>query len=178
MDYNHWVINNNLIEYNSTRSPSLKWKTQITSLVPTEMSKQSSTNINLSIGTRPIGSATRICTCPTISISHICMQPVCSTTHISNLSYLGFSLEYQLISFVTFNHILLCLLLSNLTHNQWQYIQALQNIIHASQPYNMNANWCRPRPSCRDPHRIVLKSNPQNWNSPFRPSMEPHEFDP
>jgi hypothetical protein len=67
------------------------------------------------------------------------MWPVCTTTCVSLLSYLGFSLQDQLRSSATFNHILLCLSLSNLTHNQSQHIQALQQLTHASQPYNMNA---------------------------------------
>jgi hypothetical protein len=45
----------------------------------------------------------------------------------------------QLRSSATFNHILICLSLSNLIHNQSQHIQSLQQLTHASQPYNMNA---------------------------------------
>jgi hypothetical protein len=52
---------------------------------------------------------------------------------------LGFSFHHTLRSSATFNHILFCLSLSNLTHNQSQHIQALQQLTHAPQPYNMNA---------------------------------------
>jgi hypothetical protein len=53
--------------------------------------------------------------------------------------YLGFSLQDELKSSATFNHILFCLSLYNLTHNQSQHIQPLQELTHAPQPYNMNA---------------------------------------
>jgi hypothetical protein len=52
---------------------------------------------------------------------------------------LGFYFHHTLRSFATFNHILLCLSLSNLTHNQSQHIEALQQLTHAPQKYNMNA---------------------------------------
>jgi hypothetical protein len=77
--------------------------------------------------------------CPTSSTTRVCMRPVCTTTCVSLLSYLGFSLQDKLRSSATFNHIHLCLSLSNLNHNQSQHIQALQQLTHASQPYNMNA---------------------------------------
>jgi hypothetical protein len=52
--------------------------------------------------------------------------------------YLGFSLLDELRSSTKFNHILFCRSLSIMTHNQ-QHIQSLQQLIHAPQPYNMNA---------------------------------------
>jgi hypothetical protein len=118
------------------------------------MRQQSSTDINLSTGTRPVGSATRVCTRPTSSTTRVCTRPVCTTTCVSLLSYLGFSLQDELRSSATFNHILLCLSLSNLTHNQSQHIQALQQLTHAPQPYNMNATQ-----SCiRNQHTIEIIS--------------------
>jgi hypothetical protein len=53
--------------------------------------------------------------------------------------YLGFSLQDELKSYATFNHILFYLSLSNMTHNQSQHIQALQQLTNAHQPYNINA---------------------------------------
>jgi hypothetical protein len=57
--------------------------------------------------------------------------------HITS-EQLGFSFHHTLRSSVTFNHILLCLSMFNLTHNQSQHIQSLQQLTHVSQPYNMN----------------------------------------
>jgi hypothetical protein len=64
--------------------------------------------------------------------------------------YLGFSLQDELRSSATFNHILLCLSLSNLTHNQSQHIQDLQQLTDVHQPYNMNATQ-----SCIRNHHIM-----------------------
>jgi hypothetical protein len=83
-------------------------------------------------------------------VQHICTHPTSSTARVctwTSLYYnlritselLGFSLHHTLISSATFNHILFCLSLSNLIHNQSQHIQSLQQLTHASQPYNMNA---------------------------------------
>jgi hypothetical protein len=51
---------------------------------------------------------------------------------------LGFSFHHTLGSSATFNYILFCLSLSNLTHNQSQHIQVLQQLTHSPQQYNMN----------------------------------------
>jgi hypothetical protein len=102
------------------------------------MRQQSSTYINLSIGTRPVGSVACICMRPTNSTYHVCTQPVC-TTAVSHMSYLGFYLQDQVRSFATLNHILFCLSLSIMIHNQSQHIQALQQLTHAPQQYNLNA---------------------------------------
>jgi hypothetical protein len=102
------------------------------------MRQHSSTDTNISIGTRPVGSVTHVCTRPTSSTTRVCTRPVCTTTCVSLLSYLGFSLQDKLISSTTFNHIHFCLSLSNMNHNQSQHIQDLQQLTHASQPYNMN----------------------------------------
>ena len=51
-------------------------------------------------------------------------------------------------SSATYNHFLLCLPLSKLTHNQSQHIQALQQLTHASQPYNMNSTQSCIRNQC------------------------------
>jgi hypothetical protein len=67
---------------------------------------------------------------------------------------LGFSFHHTLRYFAAFNHILFCLSLSNLTHNQSQHIQDLQQLTHAPQPCNMNATQ-----SCiRNQHMIVIIS--------------------
>jgi hypothetical protein len=67
---------------------------------------------------------------------------------------LEFSFHLTLRSSVAFNHILFCILLSNLTHKQSQHIQALQQLTHSPQPYNMNATQ-----SCiRKNHTIAIKS--------------------
>jgi hypothetical protein len=52
---------------------------------------------------------------------------------------IGFYFIRTLRYFATLNHILLCLSLSNLTHNQSQHIQSLQQLTRAPQSYNMNA---------------------------------------
>jgi hypothetical protein len=102
------------------------------------MRQQSSTDTNLSIGTRPVNSATHICMCPISSTGRVSMWPVYTTACVSLLSYLGFSFQDKLRSSVAFNHIHFCLSLSNLNHYQSQHIQALQQLTYASQPYNMN----------------------------------------
>jgi hypothetical protein len=67
---------------------------------------------------------------------------------------LEFSLQAELRSSVAFNYILFCLSLSNLIHNQSQHIQALQQLTHAPQQYNMNATQ-----SCiRNQHTIAIIS--------------------
>jgi hypothetical protein len=108
----------------------------------------------MSTGTQRFCSATRVCMCHTSSTTHVCTRPICTTTCISLLSYLGFSLQNELRSYANFNHILFYLSLSNLTHNQSQHIQALQQLTHAPQSYNMNATQ-----SCiRNHHTIELIS--------------------
>jgi hypothetical protein len=101
--------------------------------------QQSSKDINLSTGTRHVGSATHVCTCPIGSATSCMYGPVCTTTYVSHMSYLGFSLQDQLRSSTTFNHILFCLSLSNMTYKKSHHIQALQQLTHVPQPYNMNA---------------------------------------
>jgi hypothetical protein len=103
------------------------------------MRQQSSTDTNLSIGTRPVSSAIQVCTFPTNSTARVCTWPIHTTACVSLLSYLRFSLQDKLRSSTSFSHIPFCLSLSNLNHNQSQHIQALQQLTHASQPYNMNA---------------------------------------
>ena len=58
--------------------------------------------------------------------------------HITS-EYLGFSLQDELRSSATFNHIIFCLSLPNLTHNRSQHIQDLQQLTHAPQQYNMSS---------------------------------------
>jgi hypothetical protein len=53
---------------------------------PTEKRNQSSTDTNLSTGTRPVSSATHVCTCPTSSTTHVCTRPVCTTTCVCLLN--------------------------------------------------------------------------------------------
>jgi hypothetical protein len=67
---------------------------------------------------------------------------------------LGFSFDHTLRYYATLNHILLCLSLSNLTHNQSQHIQALQQLTYAPQSYNMNAT----QSSIRNRHIIAIIS--------------------
>jgi len=76
---------------------------------------------------------------PTSGTYRVCMQPICTTVCISLLSYLGFYLQDKLRSYATFNHIHLCISLFNMNHNQSKHIQSLQQLTHASQPYNMNS---------------------------------------
>ena len=67
---------------------------------------------------------------------------------------LGFYFHHTLRSSATFKHILFCLSLSNLTHNQSKHIRSIQQLTHAPQQYNMNST-----PSCiRNKHTIVIIS--------------------
>jgi hypothetical protein len=106
---------------------------------PTEKRNQSSTDTNLSTGTRPVSSAARVCTCPTNSTTRVCTRPVCTTTCVCLLSNLGFSLHGKLRSFVALSHIHFGHSLSDLNQNQSQHIHALPQLTHAPQSYNMNA---------------------------------------
>jgi hypothetical protein len=71
---------------------------------------------------------------------------------------LGFSFYHTLRSSATFNHILFCLSLSNLIHNQSQHVQALQKLTHAPQQYNMNATQL----CIRNQHTIEIISTLKN----------------
>ena len=113
-------------------------KTQLTFSAPTEMRQQSSIDINMSTGTRPVSSATRVCMCPG-SLQPMCERSQCIMQQAYASEQLGFSFLHMLRSSASCNHFLFCLPLSKLTHNQSQYIQALQQLAHAPQQINMNA---------------------------------------
>jgi hypothetical protein len=68
---------------------------------------------------------------------YVCDQSILQPAY--TFDQLGFSLLHILKSFATRNHILFCLSLSKLTHNQSQHIQTFQQLTHSPQPYNMNA---------------------------------------
>jgi len=103
------------------------------------MRQQSLIYVDLWICARPIPSVARVCTHPTNSTTHVCTWLVYTTTCVSLLSYLGFYFQDKLRSYGTLNDIHLCLSLSNLNHNLSQHMQSLQQLTHASRPYNMNA---------------------------------------
>jgi hypothetical protein len=70
--------------------------------------------------------------------SHIYATSLYYNLHITS-EPLGFYFHHTLRFSATFNHIVFYLSLSDLIRNQSQHIQSLQQLTHASQPYNMNA---------------------------------------
>ena len=74
-DYNPWVYQQQVNTVQLYKSISSICKTQLTPSASTEMRQQSSTDINLSIGTRPIGSEAHVCTRPTSSAVYVYTCP-------------------------------------------------------------------------------------------------------
>ena len=72
--------------YKSTNSIC---KTQLTFSAPTEMRQKSSTDINLSTGTQPVSSATRVCMCPG-SLQPACAHDQCIMQQAYASEKLGF----------------------------------------------------------------------------------------
>ena len=86
----------------------------------TEKRNQSSIYTNLSIGTRPVSSAGRVCTFSTSSIARVCMWPICTTTCVfllNNQGFLSMKNSDPLQPLVTSSSIFYCLILTITNHN-------------------------------------------------------------
>ena len=124
MDNNPRIFRKQLNRVQLYKSTNSICKNQLTFLAPTEMRQQSSIDINLSTGTRPVSSVACVCTCPgSLQPACECGQCIMQQTYASKK--LVFCFLHMLKSSTTCNHFLFYLPLSKLTHSQSQYIQAL-----------------------------------------------------